>query len=46
MGSAHQLTNIGGISSVIKSYWLENMQLLFGFSIKSKHEFEWCKVNY
>ena len=34
MGLAHHLTTIGGIKSVITSYWVENLHLLFGVSFK------------
>ena len=44
MGVAHDLTTIGGISSVTMSYWVENLYLSFAVSIKSTYEYEWCRV--
>ena len=38
MGVAHHMTVIDIISSVTRSYWVKNMHLSFGVSIKSTHE--------
>ena len=46
MWVAHQLTTIGGISSITTSYWVENLQLLFSLSIKNMHELEYFSINW
>ena len=46
MWVAHQLTTIGGISSITTSYWVENLRLSFSLSIKNMHEFEYFSTNW
>ena len=42
--NANHLTTIGDTSNVTTSYWVENLYLPFGVSIKNTHEFKWYRV--
>ena len=42
--SSPSFDNCWGYHQRCKELWVENLHLLFGVSIKSTHEFEWCRV--